>query len=402
MSEQTVTRKQPSAFQDLLDFLSAANRSGLRGVSVIAISTRELQAALDMSGVRTDLVQRLRDAARRMEARFFDINRRIVVIVPTQREWDLMQAVYDMRMLVLSTVGRIASELGFDPSDFTQVLHSRRDNVELQCLLKNAVYGSEELRDAVGPPGPLTDQHISALAERAEKVGSVTFVREFVRMQAMARIALGEQAEMRGREIYMSMADLQRQLLPGVDLTGDAEQFRQLTKRLDRIVLQSLAESKLIQGNISVNINVENLFTKQFERVAQRLYERDNTTLTVELDISDVFTNMADYKRIRPFLRRCNVRVLGDSMPPELVTASEGTGLGLDGYKFIHPTDKAYRCRLAEAVKEVQESGHTAVLTRVEEPGAIEVGQELGIHIFQGFYIDDLLSQPDPGRSGVA
>jgi len=139
--------------------------------------------------------------------------------------------------------------------------------------------GLQPLRVSAGPPGALSQAYIDAVEARAESVGSAAFVREFGRMQAMARIKRETPPELRGREIFISMADLKRQLLPGVQLDASRNLFKELTQRLDRIVLRALAESRLVQGCVSVNMNVANLLTDDFARLAQRLYDRDNSEL---------------------------------------------------------------------------------------------------------------------------
>jgi len=39
----------------------------------------------------------------------------------------------------------------------------------------------------------------------------------------------------------------------------------------------------------------------------------------------------------------------------------------------------------------MQESGTQIILARVDDETAVDVGHDLGINMFQGFYIDDLL-----------
>jgi hypothetical protein len=389
---QTAATGDDTGLQPFLDYVAAANRSQQRGVSVIAVSLRELQAALDMGAARAELANRLADKADHLGGRWFDLGGRLCIIVPPQHEWDLMQAVYDVRMLVLRTVGGAASQLGLDPSAFTQVLHTRRDAQQVRRLAEDAVHGHGGLQTAVGPAGELTQTHVDGVDARARTIGEVAFVREFGRMQAMARIRPGEEAEARGREIFISMADLQRQLLPGVNLGASRNLFKELTRRLDRIVLRALTESRLVQGCVSVNINVANLLTDDFETMAQRLSERDGAELWVELDVPDVLANLTTYRQAQLIFQRFNVFAMADSMPPELVSAAESADLSLDAYKFIYPNDDPSRQRLRDAVATVQAARRPAILTRVEHEAAIRDGQALGVHHFQGFYIDDLLS----------
>jgi hypothetical protein len=295
-------------------------------------------------------------------------------------------------VLVIKTVGRVASELGQDPSEFTQVLHTRRDGPALLRLAEGAVHGQRGLREPIGPPGPLTPAHVAEIKRRAEAVGSVAFVREFSRLQAMARIRPGVAPEPLGYEMFISLREMRDQLLPGVTLDADKKVFQELTRLLDRQVLRSLTESRLVQGRVAVNINVHNLHLLEFERLAQRLHERDGAELWVDLDVPDMLANLDLYRDAQTLFRRFKVQAMGDSVPPELVSVAEGYGLRLSGYKFVFPTDDPALNRLGKAIKDVHDAGKTTFLTRIEADQGIQSGQAAGITHFQGFYINDLLS----------
>lgn len=398
MSEQQRNADGNATVQAFLDFMVDTKRGGRAGVAVIAVSLQEISAALDMRVARAELARKLGDKAQGMQARFFDLNNRLFLIVPPQDEWQLMQSVYDIRMLVLGSVGRQASELGFDPSSFTRVLHTRRHANELARVARAAVFGSDELQGSVGPGGALTEQHIQAVAERAAAAGPAAFLREFGRIQAISRIDPDRPPRAVGREIYMSMADLQGQLLAGVNLGASRNMFRELTMRLDQIVLQSLGESKLVQGQVSVNLNVSSLLTPEFERIASRLSERDSTELWVELDVTDVLGHLSQFKEARKIMKRHRVFTMADSINPDLVAAAEGTDLQLDGYKFVNAPEDPNHDRIAEVLPSLRQAQRTIVLSRVEHQSAVEAAQKLGIKFFQGFHIDDLLSQEEVSK----
>jgi len=386
------SQKRDSALQELLSFVVSANRGPLRGAFVITVSMQELNAALHKGGARAALTQRLEDTAKRIGARLFNLNSRLFVIVPPQDEWDLVQHVYEIRTLVITVVGREASELGLDPSAFTQCLHTRRDSEQLRRLADGAVRGHENLRGPLGPPGPITESHVEAVEKQTHEAGAVPFVREFGRMQAIARVRPGGEPEGRGHEIFISLDHMSRQLLPNVDIRADPELFQELTQILDRVVLRSLAESRLVQGSVAVNLNVANLLSSDFERLAQRMYDRDGAQLWVDLDLSDVLANLHDFREAQLVLKRFKVRTMSDTTAPEVVPTAEQRELGLDGYKFVCPEDEEELRNVSKTVHEIQNAGRIPMLTRVEHENAIGAGHQLGIEHFQGFYINDLLS----------
>jgi EAL domain-containing protein (putative c-di-GMP-specific phosphodiesterase class I) len=353
---------------------------------------QELNAALHKGGARAALTERLEDKAKRIDARLFNLNSRLFVIVPPQDEWDLVQHVFDVRTTVIKTVGREASELGLDPSEFTQCLHTRRDGDQLRQLADRAVRGHTNLRGPLGPPGPLTASHVEAVERQTHEAGAVAFVREFGRMQAIARVRQGSEPEGRGHEIFISLDHMSRQLLPNVDIRADRELFQELTQILDRVVLRSLAESRLVQGSVAINLNVANLLSADFERLAQRMYDRDGAQLWVDLDLRDVLANLRDFRDAQLVLKRFKVRTMSDTTAPEAVATAEQRELGLDGYKFVCPEDEESLSHISGTLKQIQEANRIAMLTRVEHESAISAGHQMGIEHFQGFYINDLLS----------
>ena len=391
-SDAAKAQNPETELQRLREYIEITTRAGRPGVSVIGVFLHELRSAWDMDALAVDLENALVRRARDLGARTLNLSGRLIVLIPPQNEWDITQVVYDVRMLVLKTVGRQASQLGMNPASFTRVFHTRRQGEELEQIARNAIYGHDQLRAVVAEGGSLASAHIEALEERVTAVGALTFMREFAKRQAIARIRRGYSPEERGREIFIGMKDLQRQLFPGVRLTENRNLFKELTLRLDQLVLRGLGESPLLQGSVSINLNVRNVLTDEFERVAQRLAERDNTELWIELDVADVMAHIDDFRDAQKVLRRHKVFTFGDNVSPDLVPAVEGAALGLDGYKLAFPRESASLDDLEDAIRRAQAAKRPSILTRVEDEPSIELGQSLGVIHFQGFYIDHLLS----------
>lgn len=49
---------------------------------------------------------------------------------------------------------------------------------------------------------------------------------------------------------------------------------------------------------------------------------------------------------------------------------------------------------LREEIKNMQGQGLIFILARLDDEMGIKIGQDLGITVFQGFYIDDMLREP--------
>ena len=378
--------------QRFLDFVGKSTRGGRPGVSLITVSVRDLEPATDMQAARAALVQRLNDTATDLGARMFNLNDRFLVLVPPQDELNFVNYVYQVRMRVIDTIGGQASELGFNPSEFTDVLQTKRDASRLARLAQAAV--SETGSRTAQPTGnrPLTHEHIEKVVRHAREQGVQNFVRAFGRFQPIVRFTQGHNVKVVARELHIAMPELRTQLLPEVNLTANQNMFRELTTRLDEIVLRSLTESRMMQGHISVNLNIASMTTQTFERIAERVRERDKTSLWVELDVADVLANREAYRGVQRVLARNRVTSVADGADSTLVEAAEHADLGLDAYKFISPADIKQMKDLNVAAERVLNAEKLPILSRVESGGSVDAGQRLGIQVFQGYYIDDVMS----------
>jgi len=382
--------------ETFIDFVNKTTRGGRPGISVITVSVRELEPATDMVAARAELVRQLTETADAVEAGLFNLNDRFLVLVPPQEELNFVNHVYRVRMRVIEAVGRQASEVGLNPAEFTDVLHTKRDAQKLANLAQAAA--GEPTAASQAPAGPLSQDHIDHVVNHVRECGPRDFVQTYGRYQALARFETDGRIRCVARELHIAMAELRSRLLPGVDLMANPNLFRELTRKLDEIVLASLAESRMLQGHISVNLNIASMEEDTFERIAERVRERDNTSLWVEMDVSDILGNIERYRRIRRIMERNRIHAIADGVNAELVAAAENANLGMTGYKFIAPRDITEIGRLRVAAEQATHAGKMTILSRVEDAGTVETGQRLGIETFQGFYIDDLLrAQTPPG-----
>jgi EAL domain-containing protein (putative c-di-GMP-specific phosphodiesterase class I) len=303
----------------------------------------------------------------------------------------MMQATYDVRMLVTRTIGPRASELGLNPSEFTRVLHTWRDVQELGRLAREAAMTGEQLRGTVGPKGSFGQAHVDGIAARAREAGASLFMQEFGRSQAIARIKPGMSPRTAGWELFVSMDQLKRQLLPHVTFDPAPEQFKALTRELDRVMIAALAEHRLVEGHISINLNVETMVSDEFEDFARYMATQDETELWVELRLDDVLENLTAFQRAETCLRRYRVYTMLDQIDVARVPEIRRADFVMDGYKFIYDPNDPFLEAMGETLYQLS-AKHPVVLTRVEREEGIEAGQTLGVRHFQGFHVDDLLS----------
>jgi len=386
-----LSRYQLTDIRTFLNYVAATKKGHRPGLSLIVVAMKELEVTLDMRAARANLARRLADLAKEKEARFFNLNNRLIAFVTRQDQRDLMQAIYDVRMLVTRTIGPRASELGLNPADFTKVLHTYRDVNELAQLAREAALTAEQLRGRVGPPGAFSMEHVEGIRERARNAGPVLFMREFGRSQAIARIKRGGTPKTAGWEVFVSLAQLRSQLLPHVTFDPDRALFQAFTRELDHIMMNALAEVRMVEGHLSINLNVETMISEAFEDFARYMSTQDETELWVEIQLDDLLENLEAWKKAESFLRRYRVFTMLDQVDPARVPEIRKADFILDGYKFIWSKDDPFLEQVGETIYKLS-SKHPVVLTRVEQQEGIEAGQTLGVNHFQGWHVDRLLS----------
>lgn len=387
-------QKQRDDLTDVRSFLNyiAATKKGSRpGLSLIVIALKELEVTLDMRAARTDLCRKMADKAKQMEARFFNLNYRVIVLVTPQDQRTMMQAVYDVRMLVTRTIGPRASELGLNPSQFTRVLHTWRDVKILGDLARDAALSDEQLRGNVGPPGEFTEAHVEGIAARAKAAGAAMFMREFGRSQAIARIKPGMTPKTAGWELFISIDHLKRQLLSNITSGPSPALFKKLTRELDQIMMAALTETRLVEGHLSINLNVETMISEDFEDFARYMSNQDQTELWVELQFEDILENLDAYQKTEQFLRRYRVYTMLDQVQLDRIPEIREADFIVDGYKFVYDRQDPFLEKMGETIYKLS-AKHPVVMTRVELKEGIEAGQTLGVRHFQGYAVDDILS----------
>lgn len=199
-------------------------------------------------------------------------------------------------------------------------------------------------------------------------------------------------------ELFVSINELRRMLMPAVDLSSSRWLFQHLTEMLDRRLLRVLPEiARESSMATSININVGTLLSPAFLQFDRKLRSMTKKTLVLELQPIDIFGDMGAYMFARDFVRDRGYRVCMDSLSHLTFPLVDRRHFGFDFEKVFWSPDidgdfnEERRSKLAEAV---QAAGATRViLAHCDSPRAVEFGQSIGITLFQGWHIDNLVKQ---------
>lgn len=199
-------------------------------------------------------------------------------------------------------------------------------------------------------------------------------------------------------EMYIHINHLRQFLKMDVDLFSNRWLFKYLTQLLDNRMLD------LIRGNIkrytdspiSLNLNVETLISNRFAEFDALIKPSAKVSIVIEVPIMDVFADIHAFHMARRDVQQRGYRVCLDGLSTESFLMIDREKLGVDLVKVQWNADIESDLDTKEnkaIVKAVKDFGsNRVILCRCDNKEAVQYGQALGISLFQGRYIDSLLS----------
>jgi EAL domain-containing protein (putative c-di-GMP-specific phosphodiesterase class I) len=199
-------------------------------------------------------------------------------------------------------------------------------------------------------------------------------------------------------ELYVSIADLQRLVMPKVDIASDRWLFQHTTSVLDRRVLALLPQLETsLEGTTSININVASVLAQEFLEFDGRIRAQTRKTIMWELQLVDIMSDLTAYLFARDFLRDRGYRICLDGLTWLTFPLIDRAALGIDLVKvawqpeILDDTNEARRNSFQAAV---QRTGiDRVILCRVDSQEAVDWGAKFGISLYQGRLIEQRLTE---------
>jgi hypothetical protein len=218
-----------------------------------------------------------------------------------------------------------------------------------------------------------------------------------MRRQAVAAVTLDAAPRAIFRELYISIGELRETIMPECDIAADRWLFRHLTQALDRRMLRLLVRNDdgAIASSFSINLNVATLLSEDFLQFDASLRAGARGTIVIELQLIDIFADLNAYSFAREFVKERGYRLCLDGVNHQTLPYVDRERLGLDLVKLLwrpdmldYPRDKRQEfCDLVERLGRAR-----AILAHCDTEAAVEVGLACGISLFQGRFVDKLLS----------
>ena len=238
------------------------------------------------------------------------------------------------------------------------------------------------------------------LAQLEETIHSAD-LSEHIRQQPVCVFAHGGSKELHPvfDEFFVSIADLRNALMPNIDLASNRWLFQHMTEVLDKRMLNYLCKRtfKTHASSFSINLNLGTLTSKDFDKFDETVRRKWPGNVIIELNQVDLFSNLETYLSVRDDFHKRGYRILIDNLTVESLSFVDRKSLKADFIKVAwreEMTDNVIRKKYGEMDTLVKNSGRERViLCRCDTPTAIKFGQSLGITLFQGRYIDNMIAR---------
>ena len=234
----------------------------------------------------------------------------------------------------------------------------------------------------------LTDDDIRGVATAFKDMGAGEFVEKFVRHQTILWQGQAQSLTPTMREFYVSIDLLRKEFFPGVEMRGSQRAFQSLTHMLDQLMLRSLPFLPLDGLPASLNLNVHSILTQTFQNA---LKNTSAELLTFEIPQPMIASHFEEFKKARDLIYSRGGRIAVDQIFPDTMGALDLKLVGPNIAKVHWKGDlKSFLPAHRDFVKQTLDRGIAMVMSRVDDPAALEIAQEFGIQNFQGFLIDEM------------
>ncbi|HLZ67272.1 MAG TPA: EAL domain-containing protein [Aliidongia sp.] len=247
---------------------------------------------------------------------------------------------------------------------------------------------------AVGGKPPINPHRLGELIDTIGKAD----LSNLMRRQAVFAILTTQPPQPLFRELFISIGDLQKLVLPNYDILANRWLFQYLTETLDKRMLAMLSrnDDPAIAHSFSLNLNVSTILSKEFMAFDASLKAGARGTIVLELQMLDVYADIAAFTFARDFARERGYRLCLDGLNELTLPIVDREKLGIDLVKLQWKANMADE-RLPEKrvkIKEMIERTGKAkiIMCHVDTEDALRFGHSMGIAMYQGRFIDQLVA----------
>jgi len=285
--------------------------------------------------------------------------------------------------------------------DFDAILQSVQNLAQAERKRQSEVRGRMDARAALKAKQEKGEPLTPKVLARVETALARADLSNLVRRQFICRVDAQMVPEQLFSELFISIKDLRKTMLPDVNLVANRWLFQHLTTTLDKRMLAMLTETNSFSfsDDVSFNINVATVLSPEFQAFDENISAGRRGAMVIELQKEDIFCDLGAYVFAREFVQEKGYKVCIDGLTVESISIIDRERLGADLVKLVWHPD------LADGGEELHEKlrsmvkrggGDRIIMCRCNNRESIDFGHSVGIELFQGRHVESLIA--DDGR----
>lgn len=330
-----------------------------------------------------------------------------IVIIFNRSAYDAVKACLVKIRFVLHDDPLIKSSIDLMSSDFVKLYELSTEQETFRGIIREAVKNAPATDDeervlsvpqaAFGMQNRKTRRPLTPLllAKMRRALAMMDFS-SLIRRQSVCAVIGKAPPQMIFDEVFVSIADLRDMIMPDVDLVSNPWLFQYLTETLDKRVLVNVSrhDDGSLTSNFSLNLNVSTILSDEFLEFDENINPVQRSTIVLELQLTDIFSDIKAFILAKTFAQYRGYKICIDGITVDKLKYIDREQIDGDLIKIIwHPTfmdvineDKHFTDYVNKAERA------RMILCRVDDPKAVEVGNSLGINLYQGRYIQRMLA----------
>jgi len=288
-------------------------------------------------------------------------------------------------------------------TQFAEILNLIQSIVQTEEKRKSEARSRMDARAALKARQKSGDPLTPEILAKVENALQRTDLSNLVRRQYICSIDSRMVPKLEFSEMFISISDLRETMIPGVNLMSNRWLFQHMTEALDLRMLSLLSKTDTltISGDISFNVNVATLLSKVFQDFDDNISAARRGSMIIELQKMDIFSDLGAYLFAREFVQDKGYRVCIDGLTYKTMPMVDRERLGADLVKLVWHSDMIdggpdMHEKIRVMVKHAGPS--KVIMCRVDNREAVDFGRSVGIGLFQGHYVENLIAEDNRRR----
>ena len=374
------------------DFILRVRRMQRQGSPCLVLNfvLNAIEALAGNLGAMEAVQRKLQDYARATKGAYYEMSNGDAFVV-----WEQAGGAPVMSSKAIEAA---LSEFGGDKSQFLLTYNMPENYTVLRERTNHyvdAVRAAATVGSAANKVDDTRGQLTAKTVDQIEHLLAEIDLRRYGRTQYIYR-SVAKSWHAIGEEYFISFEDLSRERFPKLEITSSEHFFLALCGMLDQRLLAMLTTSpEIISGRtINLNVSVASIIGPVFAKFARSIPHKQRPLIGFELHRGDLFQDFALTLGAIDLLKREGFRVILDSITPDMIPYLDLAAFPVDNIKINVSKDRADQ--LADPAVRIgleRIQADKLIFFRCDNEHALRIGQEIGVPVFQGWLIDDLVGK---------